>query len=161
MMKASRRTNSVALGAALALIAALGPTNAEAQQPSDFTIYASGLEAPRGLRFGPEGNLYVAEAGTGGTNTTGSTCQQVPAPVGPYSGGKTGRISRITPKGVVTTVASGFPSTKDAMGDLMGVADVAFMDGKLYALVAGGGCSHGNPKSPNGVARVDLTTGKW
>jgi hypothetical protein len=161
MMNASHGSITVTLGAALALIAALGPTNAEAQQPSDFTVYASGLNAPRGLRFGPAGNLFVAEGGTGGTNTTGSACQQVPAPVGPYSGGKTATISRITPKGVVTTIASGFPSAQDAMGDLIGVADVAFINGKLYALVAGGGCSHGNPDSPSGVAQVDVLTGQW
>jgi hypothetical protein len=48
------------------------------------------------------------------------------------------------------------------MGDLLGVADVAFMDdGTLFALVAGGGCSHGNPGMPNGIAQVDYHTGKW
>ena len=41
------------------------------------------------------------------------------------------------------------------------MADVAFLDGTLYALVAGGGCSHGNPDSPSGIARVDRSTGKW
>jgi len=38
---------------------------------------------------------------------------------------------------------------------------VVFLDGDLYALVAGGGCSHGNPKSPSGIAKVDLKTGSW
>jgi hypothetical protein len=41
------------------------------------------------------------------------------------------------------------------------VADVKFLNGQLYALITGGGCSHGNPKSPNGIARVDRATGKW
>ena len=36
-------------------------------EPTPFTV-ASGLEGPRGLRFGPDGYLYVAEAGTGGKN---------------------------------------------------------------------------------------------
>ncbi|HEX4167115.1 MAG TPA: ScyD/ScyE family protein [Bryobacteraceae bacterium] len=142
-------------------VGALAPTPAAAQQPNTFTVYASGLQAPRGLRFGPDGNLYVAEAGTGGPNKTGSSCQQVPAPVGPYAGGKTARISKITSKGTRTTVASGFPSTVDAMGDYIGVADVAFIGDTLYALVAGGGCSHGNPDSPTGVARVNRSTGQW
>ncbi len=138
------------------------PSHAVAQQPDNFTVYATGLQAPRGLRFGPDGDLYVAEAGTGGTNSTVGTCQQVPGPPGPgpYTGGKTARISKIAPDGTRSTVASGFPSTVDAMGDLSGVADVAFLDGTLYALVAGGGCSHGNPDSPNGIARVDRGTGQ-
>ncbi len=146
---------------AATLLAALAATTAPAQTPSTFTVVASNLEAPRGLRFGPDGALYVAEAGTGGTNSTGTACQQVPAPVGPYTGGKTARISRIAHDGTRTTVADKFPSTQDAMGDLIGVADVVFIGDTLYALVAGGGCSHGNPDSPTGIAQVNLKTGSW
>ena len=36
-----------------------------------------------------------------------------------------------------------------------------FLDGELYALVGGGGCSHGNPNNPSGIAKVDRHTGKW
>jgi hypothetical protein len=143
------------------LAATVFPAIAGAQLPANASIYASGLQAPRGLRFGPDGYLYVAEAGTGGSNSTGSACTQVPAPVGPYKGGPNARISKISSKGTRTTVASGFPSTVDAMGDLIGVADVVFLDGTLYAVVAGGGCSHGNPKSPSGIAKVNPATGQW
>lgn len=48
-----------------------------------------------------------------------------------------------------------------ATGDLQGVSDLAFLDGKLYALLAGGGCSHGNPTLPNGIVKVNLNNGKW
>ena len=139
----------------------LAPVVAVAQTPSTFTVVASKLEAPRGLRFGPDGELYVAEAGTGGTNSTGTACEQVPGPVGPYTGGLNARISKIASDGTRTTVASGFPSTQDAMGDLIGVADVAFIGNTLYALVSGGGCSHGNPGISTGIARVNRNTGKW
>lgn len=139
----------------------IAPICATAQEPS-FTVYASGLNGPRGLRFGPDGALYVAEAGTGGSNATvSSECQQVPGPIGPYTGGKTGTISKITSDGTQTIVASGFPSAKSSASTFLGVADVAFLDGSLYALVPGGGCSHGNPDIPAGIARVNLAKHTW
>jgi len=138
----------------------------KAIEPTPF-ILASKLEGPRGLRFGPEGYLYVAEAGTGGTTSTIGQCVQVPgAPggPGPDTGGLTGRSSKISPSGKVTTVASRFPSVSIGPGGAngtIGVADVVFLDGDLYALVGGGGCSHGNKGSPSGIARVDLNNGSW
>jgi hypothetical protein len=145
-------------------VGGLAPTMSVGQTQTEPTpvTYATGLEAPRGLRFGPDGDLYVAEAGTGGTNSTSpALCKQVPGPVGPYTGGMNGRISKISSSGKRTTVASGFPSTQDAGGDLIGVSDVAFLNGTLYAAVAGGGCSHGNPMSPSGIALVDRANGSW
>jgi hypothetical protein len=131
-----------------------------AQTPGDATIVASGLLGPRGLAFGPDRALYIAEAGTGGTTaTTPSQCVQVPAPIGPYTGGSTARISKVQ-GGKVSTLASGFPSTISA-GGTIGVSDVAFLNGNLYALIGGGGCSHGNPHSSNGIAAVNLKTGQW
>jgi hypothetical protein len=134
-----------------------------AQLSSNATIYASGLQSPRGLKFGPDGELYVAEAGTGGTVSTVNVCPktQVLPPIGAYLGGSTGRISKLDKSGNRTTVASGFPSSLAAEGDLQGVADIAFLNGVLYAVTAGGGCSHGNATSPNIIARVDTKTGSW
>jgi hypothetical protein len=145
-------------------VASLAPVTSLAQQPPG-TVIATGLEGPRGLRFGPDGDLYVAEAGTGGTTSTAGLCRQVPggpAGPGPWTGGLTGRISKISRNGTVTTVASGFPSTVSvSTAGWIGVADVAFLDGTLYALVAGGGCSHGNLGHPNGIAQVNRSTGEW
>ena len=143
------------------LIAAGASMPASAQLPSNATLFTSGLNGPRGLAFGPNGTLYVAEAGSGGATSTGTACTQVAPPIGPYLGGTTARISAIDSHGNRTTLASGLPSTIAATGDLQGVADVAFLDGKLYALIAGGGCSHGNPTLPNGIVKVNLNNGKW
>jgi hypothetical protein len=164
-MKIASSWSMALLSAAVFGSLASAPTVAQ-QQPSPSAVFATGLEAPRGLRFGPDGYLYVAEAGTGGTYGPATpgypTCEQVPSPFpGPYTGGKTARISKIDHNGTRTTVADGFPSAQDSGGDLMGVADVAFLDGALYALVAGGGCSHGNPDISSGIAQVNRSTGKW
>src|SRR6202789_2614424 len=153
-----RLTASLCLAASAASIASVA---AYAQLSSNATVYASGLESPRGLKFGPDGDLYIAESGTGGTISTVGSCTQVPAPIGPYLGGNTGRISKLDRAGNRTTVASGFPSTLAAQGDLQGVADIAFLNGTLYAVTAGGGCSHGNPSSPNIIASVDIKSGSW
>src|ERR1019366_2251847 len=131
-----------------------------AQLSSNVTVIASGLQAPRGLKFGPDGMLYVAEAGTGGTTSTKGACAQVIAPIGPYTAGTTSRISKFDSTWHRTTVASAFPSAKDAMGDIIGVQDLAFMNGTLYGLLGGGGCSHG-ASVPNSIVNVNVKTGSW
>lgn len=123
-----------------------------------FSVFATGLDNPRGLKFGPDGKLYVAEGGRGGTNSTVGQCTQVPAPIGPYTGGMTARISTINSKGVRTTVVDNLPSsqTSTASGSLVsGVGDVAFIGNQLYAVLAGAGCSHGVPSKPNALLRID------
>src|SRR5579872_5311106 len=112
---------------AATLAASLFPNSLNAQASSNVHVWVTGLNGPRGLHFGPDGKLYVAEAGTGGTNSTKGSCTQVIPPIGPYKGGSTGRISSINSAGTRTTVASGLPSAIDAIGDYMGVADLGFM----------------------------------
>jgi len=116
------------------------------------------LNNPRGLTFGPDGNLYVAEGGTGGTNSTEGQCDQVIPPVGPYTGSDNGaRILRIGHNGELVTVAENLPSsqTDPSQGSLVsGVGDVSFIGNTLYGVLSGAGCSHGVASTPNGIIKV-------
>ena len=117
------------------------------------TVVVSGLLNPRGLTFGRDGAIYVAEAGTGGTTSTVGQCQQVAGEGGPLLSGPTGRISRIE-NGVRRSVVAGLPSSINQLGGVLGVMDLAFVDTTLYALFDAG-CGHGVPDVRAGVARID------
>ena len=87
------------------------------------TVIASGLNSPRGMAIGPDGNLYVLEQGTG---TPVDSPDAASAPVIPFipgqvseSGGSTGSITRVdlnsdgTPTGSQQTVLTGLASFRE------------------------------------------------
>jgi hypothetical protein len=135
------------LSGALLQISAQDCTN------QNWEVVASGLTNPRNLHFGPDGLLYVAEAGIGGYLEP--TCEPADNMFQPYRGGYSARISKIMPDGTRHTVADGLPSFIDGFGDAIGVSDLAWMNGVMYALIEGGGCTRGLPDDPAGVVRIN------
>ncbi len=144
----------------VAAVVALSMLSANAQTSSNVSVFATGFSNPRGLKWGPDGNLYVAEGGTGGKTPGAGTCDQVPPPVGPYTAGWNARISKVTPDGTRSTLLDRLPSTSAAIGDVEGVADIAFIGDQMYALISGAGCSHAHPSFPNGILKVN-SDGSW
>jgi hypothetical protein len=123
----------VAATLAAALAAALVPGIAAAD--SHVTVVAGGLNNPRGVAIAPNGEIYVAEAGTGGAG---------PCAPGPEGGevclGATGAVARVSP-GHVHRVVTGLPSLASADGSAAaGPHKLSFLgQGNLYLTIGLGG----------------------
>lgn len=174
-MRMSRRSICSVVACALANGALAGPAAAAGFPPApdaapgvSIEVVANGLHDPRGLAWGPAGELYVSEAGTtvgmfvpppppAPTEPPTRTRCEVYWPVGPKVGGYTGRISRIDRSGVTQVVAEGLPSTASNRligGDRLGPAGIAFKGRRLFTMIGGAGCSAGHPSEPAGLYEV-------
>lgn len=134
------------------LVSAVAPVGDALAQDGRAAIVATGLTNPRGFVWDADGAMLIAEAGAGG-ETEASGEVEIPAPAGPYTGGHTARVVRAA-NGCVVPVTEDLPSAQSASGEVVGVEDVALLDGTLYALVSGGGAAHGNTDQQNGVYRI-------
>jgi hypothetical protein len=92
-------------------------------------VLASGLDNPRGLDFGPDGALYVVEAGRGGTGPCIENSAGAEVCLGP-----TGAITRIR-RGIVRRIITGLPSLASASGEATGVHDISFNGRQGYVVL--------------------------
>src|SRR6187200_2966286 len=110
-MNTSRRLTRWASASGFVLAVLIVPALPVAQIP--VPVVMSGLDSPRGLAFGPEGALYVTEAGRG-AGVVASPATDPRCFPGPAGGlmcyGPTGAVSRLW-RGQQSRVASGLPST--------------------------------------------------
>jgi hypothetical protein len=122
-----RRTMVISTTLATGLSLAVLPASQAAGQDSPWRTVASGLDSPRGLTFGPNGTLYVAEAGVGGT----SPC--LAHPLGQLCFGTTGAVTEVK-RGHQNRVLTGLPSfVLQGTPEVFGPSDVALNgSGNLY-----------------------------
>lgn len=114
-MTISRARRTVALLAGIAVLA-LGATPGGAEAGAGPEVVATGLDQPRGLDISPRGDLYIAEAGSGGDLEE----------VGFFAGalhctGFTGAVTRVDKKGVQERVIEGLPSAGHCDGGQQGL----------------------------------------
>ena len=131
-------------------------------QAQTVTQVMSGLDSPRGLAFGPEGGLYVTEAGV---PVNSGFC--VPVALGNNCYSETGKVSRLF-KGQQERVVEGLPSLFNSVRqDVVGANDISFQGrGGAYITLGWGGApaaraALGEPASLVGTLIKLEPSGHW
>lgn len=124
-MRHIRRKGAVLLVSAVACVLAASAATAAPR------VVANGLDNPRGLAFGPDGTLYIAEAGTGGD----WPCFTNSEPTFVCFGGS-GAITQVR-KGLQSRIVTGLPSlAATGGGGATGPHDVGLLgNGRLLVSI--------------------------
>jgi len=139
----------------IALVVAGTTSQASAQPPWD--VVASGLDSPRHLTFSATGELYVVEAGRGGSLSCAVH------PLGEFCLGFSGAVTKVRDDGPDDRVLTGLPSIfGEESGEALGPSDIAFTGGQKFVLSIGLGGSEEFRAAfgPDGAQLGTLVTGK-
>lgn len=128
------------IAAVLLGILVLGFVSVAASASPSVEVIASGLDNPRGLAFGPDGALYVVEAGRG--NPGCDEQDRIAGPFGPACYGPTGAVTRIL-DGKQERIVTGLSSFASPEGrQAFGPHDISFGQDGAYVVV--GACFASN-----------------
>jgi hypothetical protein len=135
---------------AVLVLAAAAPASAQSAQ--DIDVIASGLDNPRHVAVSRDGDVYVAESGTGGGDpTTSRSCFD--GAEGPSCTGATGAVTRISRHGqkrIATGLASFAPYEEPLAGHAAIGPHGIFVKGDNVYVTNGGPAAptRGDPRVP-------------
>lgn len=125
----------------LAQDATPAPEAAAPSLPTGCEVVATGLFNPRGISFGPDGTLYIAESGAGGSDadfaTPGAGTPAAAEPAATH--GNTGRVSILSPDGTQSVLIDGLTSYNFGTEVVGPSGVVVAADGTVYVAVGGPG----------------------
>ncbi len=127
-------------GSALAVPAAVAGASSvparPASLPATVKVVASGLNQPKKITIGPDGNLVVAVSGDGSVPAGCTTGKEVACLT------TTGAIDKVTPSGTVSTLVGNLPSVSEFESptappppwEATGPSEAAYVNGSLRVL---------------------------
>jgi hypothetical protein len=114
------------------------PTELALPAPSSAILVADNLLQPRGLDFGPDGSLYIAEAGI--------------APPPGQNAANTGRLTKIAPDGTRTVILDQIATTGSEFNGALGASATAIVSDTLFLAAAAPDGGRGEVKT--GIYRI-------
>lgn len=136
--------------------------------PAGCSVIASGLLDPRYIAVGPDGTIYVSEAGSGGDEVVsaedaGATPVANPNESPADTRGFTGQVTQIAPDGTQSVLATGLPSYAMGGVETTGPAGIAVAaDGTVILAIGGAGPATAYTEAlpnENSVVSIDPTNG--